>query len=224
MNMAIKFFNNADNMLRLLKLMLEGVGSTCTLFALTLLFSLPLGMLVALGRMSKRALLRKPISLYIYVMRGTPLMLQILFIYFLLPNLLPFKVDRFSAVILAMTINYAAYFAEIFRGGIQSIPQGQYEAGQVLGLTRTQTFFHIILPQVCKRVLLPVTNEVITLVKDTALASTVAVSELMNIAKKQVSSSSSIEPYIVAMIIYLILNGIAEQACKWVERKMDYYK
>ena len=216
--MAIKFFNNPENMLRLLRLMLEGVGTTCNLFILTLVFSLPLGMLVALGRMSKCAVIRRPIALYIYIMRGTPLMLQIMFIYFLLPNILPFKVDRFSAVILAMSVNYAAYFAEIFRGGIQSISQGQYEAGQVLGFTRTQTFFHIILPQVCKRVLLPVTNEVITLVKDTALASTVAVSELMNVAKKQVSGTSSIEPYVVAMIIYLILNGVAEQVCKWVER------
>ena len=222
--MAIKFFNNPENMLRLLRLMLEGVGTTCNLFILTLVFSLPLGMLVALGRMSKRAVIRRPIALYIYIMRGTPLMLQIMFIYFLLPNILPFKVDRFSAVILAMSVNYAAYFAEIFRGGIQSIPQGQYEAGQVLGFTRAQPFFHIILPQVCKRVLLPVTNEVITLVKDTALASTVAVSELMNVAKKQVSGTSSIEPYVVAMIIYLILNGVAEQVCKWVERKMNYYK
>ena len=222
--MAIKFFNNPVNMLRLLRLMLEGVGTTCNLFILTLVFSLPLGMLVALGRMSKRAVIRRPIALYIYIMRGTPLMLQIMFIYFLLPNILPFKVDRFSAVILAMSVNYAAYFAEIFRGGIQSISQGQYEAGQVLGFTRAQTFFHIILPQVCKRVLLPVTNEVITLVKDTALASTVAVSELMNVAKKQVSGTSSIEPYVVAMIIYLILNGVAEQVCKWVERKMNYYK
>ena len=222
--MAIKFFNNPENMLRLLRLMLEGVGTTCNLFILTLVFSLPLGMLVALGRMSKCAVIRRPIALYIYIMRGTPLMLQIMFIYFLLPNILPFKVDRFSAVILAMSVNYAAYFAEIFRGGIQSIPQGQYEAGQVLGFTRAQTFFYIILPQVCKRVLLPVTNEVITLVKDTALASTVAVSELMNVAKKQVSGTSSIEPYVVAMIIYLILNGVAEQVCKWVERKMNYYK
>ena len=222
--MAIKFFNNPENMLRLLRLMLEGVGTTCNLFILTLVFSLPLGMLVALGRMSKCAVIRRPIALYIYIMRGTPLMLQIMFIYFLLPNILPFKVDRFSAVILAMSVNYAAYFAEIFRGGIQSISQGQYVAGQVLGFTRTQTFFHIILPQVCKRVLLPVTNEVITLVKDTALASTVAVSELMNVAKKQVSGTSSIEPYVVAMIIYLILNGVAEQVCKWVERKMNYYK
>ena len=222
--MAIKFFNNPENMLRLLRLMLEGVGTTCNLFILTLVFFLPLGMLVALGRMSKCAVIRRPIALYIYIMRGTPLMLQIMFIYFLLPNILPFKVDRFSAVILAMSVNYAAYFAEIFRGGIQSISQGQYEAGQVLGFTRAQTFFHIILPQVCKRVLLPVTNEVITLVKDTALASTVAVSELMNVAKKQVSGTSSIEPYVVAMIIYLILNGVAEQVCKWVERKMNYYK
>ena len=222
--MAIKFFNNTENMLRLLRLMLEGVGTTCNLFILTLVFSLPLGMLVALGRMSKCAVIRRPIALYIYIMRGTPLMLQIMFIYFLLPNILPFKVDRFSAVILAMSVNYAAYFAEIFRGGIQSISQGQYEAGQVLGFTRAQTFFYIILPQVCKRVLLPVTNEVITLVKDTALASTVAVSELMNVAKKQVSGTSSIEPYVVAMIIYLILNGVAEQVCKWVERKMNYYK
>ena len=222
--MAIKFFNNPENMLRLLRLMLEGVGTTCNLFILTLVFSLPLGMLVALGRMSKCAVIRRPIALYIYIMRGTPLMLQIMFIYFLLPNILPFKVDRFSAVILAMSVNYAAYFAEIFRGGIQSISQGQYEAGQVLGFTRAQTFFHIILPQGCKRVLLPVTNEVITLVKDTALASTVAVSELMNVAKKQVSGTSSIEPYVVAMIIYLILNGVAEQVCKWVERKMNYYK
>ena len=222
--MAIKFFNNPENMLRLLRLMLEGVGTTCNLFILTLVFSLPLGMLVALGRMSKRAVIRRPIALYIYIMRGTPLMLQIMFIYFLLPNILPFKVDRFSAVILAMSVNYAAYFAEIFRGGIQSISHGQYEAGQVLGFTRAQTFFYIILPQVCKRVLLPVTNEVITLVKDTALASTVAVSELMNVAKKQVSGTSSIEPYVVAMIIYLILNGVAEQVCKWVERKMNYYK
>ena len=222
--MAIKFFNNPENMLRLLRLMLEGVGTTCNLFILTLVFSLPLGMLVALGRMSKCAVIRRPIALYIYIMRGTPLMLQIMFIYFLLPNILPFKVDRFSAVILAMSVNYAAYFAEIFRGGIQSISQGQYEAGQVLGFTRAQTFFYIILPQVCKRALLPVTNEVITLVKDTALASTVAVSELMNVAKKQVSGTSSIEPYVVAMIIYLILNGVAEQVCKWVERKMNYYK
>ena len=137
---------------------------------------------------------------------------------------LPFRVDRFWAVIFSFAINYAAYFAEIFRSGIQSIPQGQYEAAQVLGYTKAQTFFHIILPQVSKRVLLPVCNEVITLIKDTALASTVAVVDLMTVAKKQVSSSSSIEPYLVAILMYLVLNGVAEHLCKLAEKKMDYYR
>ena len=129
---------------------------------------------MAIGRISKIAILRKAMYAYIYVMRGTPLMLQILFIYYGLPFIIDgLKLPAFPAAIIAFVLNYAAYFAEIFRGGIQSISQGQYEAGQVLGFTRAQTFFYIILPQVCKRVLLPVTNEVITLVKDTALVTTV---------------------------------------------------
>ena len=139
-------------------------------------------------------------------------------------NVLPFRVDRFWAVIFAFVINYAAYFAEIFRSGIQSIPAGQYEAAKVLGYTGGQTFLHIILPQVVKRVLLPVANEVITLIKDTALASTVAVVDLMTVAKKQGSSSSSIEPYVVAILLYLVLNGAAEQLCKLAERKLSYYR
>ncbi|MEG0740966.1 MAG: amino acid ABC transporter permease [Clostridia bacterium] len=222
--MSIKFFNDPDRLWNLVKLLLDGAGVTLSIFFFTLVLAVPLGMLVAQGRMSRRTLLRAPISLYIYFMRGTPLMLQIMFIYFLLPQLLPFQVDRFSAVIFAFAINYAAYFAEIFRSGIQSIPAGQYEAAKVLGYTRLQTFFRIVLPQVAKRVLLPMTNEVITLIKDTALASTVAVVELMTIAKKQVSSSSSIEPYIVAILLYLLLNGLAEQLCKLAERKLDYYR
>ena len=222
--MTIKFFNNPEKLWKLVTLMIDGMGTTLSIFFLTLLFSVPLGMLVALGRMSKKGVVRGPISLYIYIMRSTPLMLQIMFIYFLLPMVLPFRVDRFWAVIFSFAINYAAYFAEIFRSGIQSIPQGQYEAAQVLGYTRGQTFFRIILPQVVKRVLLPVCNEVITLIKDTALASTVAVVDLMTVAKKQVSSSSSIEPYLVAIIMYLILNGVAEQLCKLAEKKMDYYR
>ena len=220
----MKYFNNPEKLWNLIKILLDGLSVTVRIFALTLVLSIPLGMLVACGRMSKHRIVRTPISAYIYVVRGTPLMLQVLFIYFFLPNVLPFGIDRFSAAIVAFTINYAAYFAEIFRGGIQSIPVGQWEAGQVLGMTRLQTFFRIVLPQVCKRVLLPVTNEVITLVKDTALASTIAVTELMSLAKKHVSSSSSIEPYIIAMIMYLLLNGIAEQACRLVERKLDYYQ
>jgi polar amino acid transport system permease protein len=221
--MLIKYFNDPEKLIGMTGILLEGVGATVSIFALTLIASIPLGMLIAVGRMSRRRLISSPISFYIYIMRGTPLMLQIMFIYFLLPQVLPFRVDRFWAVIFAFVINYAAYFAEIFRGGIQSIPPGQREAAQVLGYTRRQTFFRILLLQVVKRVLLPVTNEVITLVKDTALASTVAVAEIMSIAKKQVNSSSSIEPYIVAMLIYLLLNGIAEQACKLAERKLSYF-
>lgn len=222
--MNIKFFNDPERLMKLVEILLGGVGTTVNIFLLTLVLSVPLGMLVALGRMSKHWVINKPISFYIYIMRGTPLMLQVMFIYFLLPQLIPFSIDRFWAVIIAFVINYAAYFAEIFRGGIQSIPVGQREAGLVLGYTKVQTFFRILLPQIFKRVLLPVTNEVITLVKDTALASTVAVAELMTLAKKQVSGSSSVEPYLIAMIIYLLLNGIAEQLCKLAERKMNYYQ
>ena len=222
--MAIKFFNDPSKLWNLTELLLQGAGVTMSIFFLTLLFAVPLGVLFAQARMSKHAVLRAPTSLYIYLMRSTPLMLQIMFVYFLLPQILPFKVDRFSAVIFAFAVNYAAYFAEIFRSGIQSIPAGQYEAAKVLGYTKTQTFFCIILPQVVKRVLLPMTNEIITLIKDTALASTVAVVELMTIAKKQVSSSSSIEPYLLAIVFYLVLNGVAEQLCKLAEKKLSYYR
>ena len=221
--MLIKYFNDPAKLLNLTGILLGGVGTTVSIFALTLILSIPLGVLVAQGRMSRQWVVAKPVSFYIYIMRSTPLMLQLMFIYFLLPQVLPFKFDRFWAVIFSFVINYAAYFAEIFRGGILSIPPGQREAAQVLGYSKAQTFFRIILPQVVKRVILPVTNEVITLVKDTALASVVAVAEVLSIAKKQVSSSTSIEPYIVAMIIYLILNGVTEQACKLVERKLNYY-
>lgn len=222
--MAIKFFNDPSKLWNLTELLLQGAGVTLSIFFLTLLFAVPLGVLFAQARMSKHAVLRAPTSLYIYLMRSTPLMLQIMFVYFLLPQILPFKVDRFSAVIFAFAVNYAAYFAEIFRSGIQSIPAGQYEAAKVLGYTKTQTFFYVILPQVVKRVLLPMTNEIITLIKDTALASTVAVVELMTIAKKQVSSSSSVEPYLLAIVFYLVLNGVAEQLCKLAEKKLSYYR
>ncbi len=220
----MKYFNNPEKLWNLTQILLQGLQVTGRIFLLTLILSIPLGMLVAKGRMSKLGIVRVPISIYIYVLRSTPLMLQVMFIYFLLPRVLPFNFDRFTAAIVAFTINYAAYFAEIFRGGIQSIPVGQWEAGQVLGMTRAQTFFRIVLPQVCKRVLLPVTNEVITLVKDTALASTIAVTELMSLAKKHVSTSSSIEPYIIAMLMYLLFNGIAEQLCRLVERRLSYYQ
>lgn len=222
--MTLKFFNNPERLMKLISLLIDGAGVTLQIFFLTLLFAMPLGLLVAEGKMSRHRILRAPVSFYIYLMRSTPLMLQIMFIYFLLPQILPFRVDRFWAVIFAFVINYAAYFAEIFRGGIQAMPRGQYEAAKVLGYTCLQTFFRIILPQVIKRVMPPVTNEIITLIKDTALASTVAVVDLMTVAKKQVSSSSSIEPYVVAILFYLLLNGVAERLCRMAEKKLDYYR
>jgi polar amino acid transport system permease protein len=221
--MLIKFFNDPARLLKLISLLMSGVGMTLAIFALTLLLSLPLGNLTALGRMSKKPVIRLPISFYIYIMRSTPLMLQVMCIYFLLPQILPFKLDRFWAVIFAFVINYAAYFAEIFRGGIQAVPLGQREAGHVLGYTRTQVFIRIVMPQVIKNVIPSVTNEVITLVKDTALASTVSITEVMIIAKQQVSASSSVEPYLLAMVVYLILNGVASQLCKRIEKKLGYY-
>ena len=221
---VIKFFNNPEKLENLIRLLMQGVGVTGKIFFLTLIFSVPLGLIVALGRRSKRWYINKPISFYIYIMRSTPLMLQLIFIYYLMPKILPFKLDRFVTVIFSYVINYAAYFAEIFRGGIEAVPVGQREAAHVLGMNRFQTFWRIIMPQAAKHSLLPCTNEIITLVKDTALASCVAVVDLMTMAKKQVTSSSSVEPYLVAIIFYLILNGIVEQVCKWVERRMNYYR
>ena len=162
-----------DYVISILPQMWEGTLETIRLFAITIVLSIPLGVLLALGRVSGFKALRDIIGVYVWLLRGTPLMLQIFAIYFAIPTLTGVNLDRMNATILAFSINYAAYFAEIFRGGIQSIPVGQHEASQVLGMTRGQTFFHIILPQVMKRVLLPISNEVITLVKDTSLASVI---------------------------------------------------
>jgi len=221
--MLIKFFNDPERLWKLVTLLTSGVGMTCAIFALTLLLSAPLGILAALARMSKHTAVRCPVSFYIYIMRSTPLMLQVICFYYLLPQLLPFRANPFGTVIFAFVINYAAYFAEIFRGGIQAIPAGQREAGHVLGYERTQIFLRIILPQAIKNVMPAVTNEVITLVKDTALASTVSITEIMIIAKQQVSVSSSVEPFLLAMILYMILNGIAGQFCKFAEKRLGYY-
>ena len=171
----MKYFNNPEAFLRLVLSMQDGFVNTLTIFFLTLLFSIPLGMVVALLRMNRRKIISMPVALYILVMRGTPLMLQIFAIYFAIPMFFGANLDRMPATILAFALNYAAYFAEIFRGGMMSIPVGQHEACQVLGLTKAQSFFHIVLPQLVKRVLLPVSNEVITLVKDTSLANIIAV-------------------------------------------------
>lgn len=220
----MRYFNNPDALIRLVLSMQDGLVATLTIFASTLLFSLPLGLLVALLRMNRHRAVSVPVSLYILVMRGTPLMLQIFAIYFAIPMWTGMNLDRMTATILAFSLNYAAYFAEIFRGGIQSIPVGQIEAGQVLGLTRGQTFLHVVMPQMIKRVLLPVSNEVITLVKDTSLANIIAVAELFRAAKNEASRTASVEPLFVAGLFYLLMNGVVTLFFSRMNRRLAYYK
>ena len=213
----------------LLPILWGGFCTTLAIFALTLLFSIPLGLLVAVLKMSRYRIVRYPVSFYISVMRGTPLLLQIVAIYFGSYYLseytgVEFSFDRFPAVIVAFSINYAAYFAEIFRGGIQSIPKGQYEAAAMLGLTRGQTFYRIILPQVVKRVVPASANEVITLVKDTSLAQVIAVTELFALAKKQQAAYASIYPLFVAGVFYYIANLLLSVLFAYVARKLNHYK
>ena len=220
----MQYFNNPEALIRLVLSMRDGMAATLAIFGSTLVFSLPLGLLVALLRMNRHRAVSAPVSLYILVMRGTPLMLQIFAIYFAIPMWTGMNLDRMSATILAFSLNYAAYFAEIFRGGIQSIPVGQLEAGQVLGMTRAQTFFHIVMLQMIKRVLLPVSNEVITLVKDTSLANIIAVAELFRAAKNEASRTASVEPLFVAGLFYLLMNGAVTLFFSSMNRRLAYYK
>ena len=220
----MKYFNNPQAFMKLIASMQGGFANTLTIFFATLVFSIPLGMIIALLRMNRRRIVSWPVSLYILVMRGTPLMLQIFAIYFAIPMFFGKNLDRMTATILAFSLNYAAYFAEIFRGGMMSIPVGQHEASQVLGLTKLQAFFFVVLPQVVKRVLLPVSNEVITLVKDTSLANIIAVSELFRAAKNEASRTASIEPLFVAGLFYLLMNGVVTLVFSHLTRRMAYYK
>jgi len=211
-------------MANMIPFLLEGLGVTLKIFFLALLFSMPLGLLVTVGRMSKHAIIRWPVRIYQLIMRGTPLMLQLVFFYYGPHFIFGFKWDRFTATIFAYTINYAAYFAEIYRGGIESIPKGQYEAGKVLGMSRSKTFFRIVLPQVVKRILPACSNEVMTLVKDTALASTIAVAELMKNANSTAVSATSVIPWVVAAAFYLLVCTVVEQGFVMVEKKLNYYQ
>jgi len=211
-------------MTQMLLLMAEGTLTSIKIFALTLLFSLPFGFIVAKGRMSKLTVVNKLVNLYIQIMRGTPLILQLIFVYFAPYYLFKVSYDRFTAVILAFVLNYSAYFAEIYRGGIQSIAQGQYEASKVLGFSKPYTFFHIILPQVIKQILPSLSNEVITLVKDTALAQTIGVGELFRVAQTTASRQFSTLPIFVAGIFYFVMNYIVSKAFDFGEKKLSYYK
>ena len=197
------------------------------IFAATLIFSLPLGLLISFGRMSKNKIISTIFKLYISVMRGTPLMLQLLVVYFGPYYLFGIRISKeysFYATIIGFSINYAAYFAEIYRAGIEGIPVGQYEAAKVLGYSKAQTFCKIIFPQMVKRVVPPVTNEVITLVKDTSLAFVVAVAEMFTIAKQIAARVSSIMPLFVAGLFYYIFNFVVAFIMERIEKKLSYYK
>ena len=215
---------DSEYLLKLISILFNGMGVSLRIFGLTLLFSIPLGFIVAMGKMSKHKFISAPISLYILIMRGTPLILQIIFIYFGPYYIFNLSYDRFTAVIIAFSINYAAYFSEIFRGGMESMPVGQYEASASLGFTKTQTFFHIILPQVIKRIVPASANEVITLIKDTALAQVIGVTELFSLAQKQSSFKFSVAPLFVAGIFYFVLNWILSMLFSYIEKRLNYYK
>lgn len=215
--------NVANMMIELAK----GMAVSVEVFVLTLLFSLPLGLVLSFGRLSAKAPLRLLTKIYISIMRGTPLMLQLIVVYFAPFYVFGIKISstyRFTAVILAFVLNYAAYFAEIYRAGIESIPVGQYEAAKVLGYGRGQTFFKIILPQVMKRILPPVTNETITLVKDTSLAFVLAVTEMFTVAKQIAAKEASVMPLMAAGVFYYIFNLVVAVAMEWLEKKMNYFR
>ena len=194
------------NLNKLIPAMLKSTGITLEVFVLVLIFSIPLALLICFGRMSRIKLIAEVTKFFLLVIRGTPLMLQLIFVYFAPQMIFEIGFDRFTAGIIAMVINYAAYFAEIYRGGIQSIPNGQYEASKVLGFTKKQTFYRIVMPQVIKKIIPPMGNEVITLVKDTALIQVLGVAELFHVAKTQSGALVSIMPLFIAGVSYFILN------------------
>lgn len=205
----------------------KGMIVSIEIFVLTLLFSLPLGLIVSFGRMSKNVIIRWITKIYISIMRGTPLMLQLLVVYFGPYYVFGIRISnsyRFIAVIIAFSINYAAYFAEIYRSGIESMPIGQYEAAKALGYGKVQTFFKIILPQVLKRILPAITNEIITLVKDTSLAFAIAQAEMFTIAKQVAAAQTTILPLMMAGVIYYILNLVVATIMERMEKAFSYYR
>ena len=212
-----------DYIISILPQMWLGTIETLKLFFITIVLSIPLGILLALARVSSLGSLRSAVGVYVWLLRGTPLMLQLFTVYFFLPKLVG-PIPRLQSTLIAFSLNYAAYFAEIYRGGIMSIDRGQHEAAQVLGFTKAQTFLQIILPQTLKRVMLPISNEVITLVKDTSLATAIAVSELFLVAKNATSASGSVEPLFIAGLFYLAMNTVVTVFFNWLIKRFDYYR
>ena len=203
--------------------MLEGFCQHCSICGLTLLVAIPLGLIISFGSMSRFMPIKAVVKTFVWIIRGTPLMLQ-LFVVFYLPSLAwGVSFDRMTAAIIAFVINYAAYFSEIFRGGIEAIPKGQYEAGQVLGMTKSQIFFKIVLMQVVKRIVAPMSNEIITLVKDTSLARVIMVPEMLKAAER-FTMQGLIWPLFYTGVFFLLFNGGLTLLFSYIEKKLDYYK
>ena len=225
MDSIMEFFRNlGSNIVMLMPQVIAGLKVTLEIFAITLILSIPLGIITAMGRRSKIRIINKITSIYVLIMRGTQLLLQIVFIFFGLsiPSI-GIVIDRFQAAILAFVLNYGAYLGEIFRAGIDSIDEGQYEAGQVLGMSSKDIFFRIVLPQAFKRVLPPITNEIVTLVKDTALVYVIGLSDLLKVGKVAANRDSSLMPLLVIGIVYLILIGALYKVMGKVEKRYEYY-
>lgn len=206
------------------KYLFEGFSENCFLFVITLLFAIPLGLIITFGSMSKFRPVKWFTKTFVWIIRGTPLMLQ-LFVVFYVPGILfkhPFQ-NRMLAACIAFVINYAAYFSEVYRGGIEAIPKGQYEAGQVLGMTKSQVFFRVVLFQVVKRIIPPMSNEIITLVKDTSLARIISVIEILKQAQN-LAVKGIIWPLFYTGVFFLLFNGILTLLFGYIEKKMDYYK
>ena len=204
-----------------------GMLTSVEIFCLTQIFSLPLGLLISFGRMSKHKVISFIFRIYISIMRGTPLMLQLLVVYFGPYFIFGIQISntyRFVAVIIGFALNYAAYFAEIYRSGIEAMPKGQYEAAEVLGYSKVQTFFKIVFPQVIKRIIPPITNEVITLVKDTSLAFALAVTEIFTVAKAIAANQKTMTAFIAAAIFYYVFNLLVAFIMEKVEKKLAYYR
>ena len=211
-------------LLKLLTIMLKSSVVSLEVFFLTLIFSIPFALLICMGRMSRIKFISATTNIFMLIIRGTPLMLQLIFVYFAPAVIFHKGLGRFAAAIVAMVINYACYFAEIYRGGIQSIPEGQYEASKVLGFTKAQTFMRVVLPQLVKKIIPPLGNEVITLVKDTALVQVLGVVELFHVAQTQSGRLVSVVPLFIAGLFYFIMNWGVSKFFDIVEKKLDYYK
>lgn len=207
----------------ILPALMQGAVISLELFALTLIFSLPLGLPIALGENAKIAPVRWICKVYVLVFRGTPLMLQLFFFYFFFPICLNIRMDAFPTAVLTFALNYAAYFAEIYRGGMKSIDVGQYEAAHSLGLSRTQTLFGIVLPQTFRVVIPPISNEIIVLVKDTALASAIALADIMKVSKSIVNRDGSLMAYVIAAAMYLVFSFLVTYLLTKLEKKASLY-